>query len=130
MRLALVLRVAAGMGFTHVAEDVASSLASVPSDEDVALITVWAAHESGLQLDPAPVSADARAGLSGGLLQQRGGCGRGSALHQVRCWLRLRAWYAARCGDDGLSGVASGRCGGARGLVEARKAEAMRLASP
>jgi len=127
LRLALVYRVALALGL-HCPDELAIAIArAAPLDEDAALLVVWAAAESGLQQNPRPWSQDARDGLSNGYLQLRGEAGILGAEGQVRAWLDLRGRYAALCGDDGLRGIASGRCDRGGALVARRLALAHRL---
>ena len=83
---------------------------------------VWGHAESGLSRVPKPWSKDAREGLSCGVLQTPCASTPRDVAGQVRVWLRMRAQSLAACGD--LTGLASGTCGRATRLVQAREQEA------
>jgi hypothetical protein len=90
-----------------------------PVDEGVcvALVTTFAAHESGFQMAPSPVSWDAKAGRSVSLLQLRSDLATGDPARDAHQWLRLLH-------TGTLAGISGGGRAGAR-VAKARTQEAL-----
>ena len=88
----------------------------------VADALVWAWRESGLQLHPRPISADAIDGRSVGAWQTPAELTPSWVDGMLRVWLNMRRQSLFACGD--LTALASGQCVVATGLVEARQREA------
>jgi hypothetical protein len=96
----------------------------------IAVMADYAAHESGVQLRPAPYRGrDGKPvdGLAHGFLQLHGPAGLASPLEQARAWLRLAHDGERTCPDQPL-GPLSGSCRGARRLADRRVREALDLA--
>ena len=120
----LVLALAVALGRGTPTPDVAQAIASgceaearrAPVDVDMcaALVATYVAHESGFQDAPSPVSWDARARVSCGVLQLPCSVSTGPR-HDVRWWL-----WALRRG--GLASLDSSPRRAAARLVEARAA--------
>jgi hypothetical protein len=92
-------------------------------DHELAVAITWAAHESHLVADPKPLSKDARAGASHGVLQQRLVL---PLRDQFRAWLATLHKASKMCGGDeaGLRMISSGYCDRASDLVKSRLNEA------
>ena len=120
----LVLALAVALGRGTPATDIAQAIAAgceaearhAPVDVDMcaALVTTYMAHESGFQDAPSPVSWDARARVSCGVLQVPCRWSRGPR-YDVRLWL----WMLRR---STLGSVDSSPLRAAARLVEARAA--------
>lgn len=114
--LALVVALALDDGY-RIPPQIAQAIANVADTPlEAAELVVWGIHESGLSEHPAPVSWDARAGVSCGFLQLR--CSRSTTPEaDARLWLADVRMHgeASVCG----SGRAAARIAAAR-VAEAR----------
>jgi hypothetical protein len=123
--LALLLAADLGHPATPEVREIASAIdAACHGDTGCVLdMAVYCEHESHWQRYPHPYSHDAKSGASRGPWQVQGA---GVRLDdQAARWVQLRAWSMDHCGD--LTGLASGRCGYGRALVQARADEARDL---
>lgn len=100
------------MGFAHPSPAIVRAIAeAAQSRQEAAITVVYAVHESGLQERPAPISWDARAGVSCGFLQLR--CALSSTpAADARTWLALVR-------SSGLAAVDSSPARAARRQAEA-----------
>jgi hypothetical protein len=121
--LALALLLASSLGGPD-AREAAQALADSCQDARcVAQGMVYGKAESGLSRAPKPFSTDAKDGTSCSIWQTPCALTKGRSIaEQARLWTAMRARSLAHCGN--LSALASGACGRATKLVQAREAEA------
>ena len=129
----LALTLAIVLGHAHVNHDVLRAAASAVDEdpvpafdskaEELAVVMVWASHESDMREVPEPKSEDSKKGRSHGVLQQRLVL---PLRDQFRVWLSNLHLAARMCGspEGGLRMLSSGHCDRAYSLVRDRLAEA------
>ena len=121
--------IALALGMTAVPFPILSAIDKACGDDNEckADVLTYAQAESGMSEHPHPFSADSRAGISCGLLQEPCRIVHRATLEgQVLYWRNLRDWSKRACAaaglppEEGLSALASGSCSRGRTLARGR----------